>query len=575
MKTESITNNRSFYLNRREQKRNVVFYGRVSTEHEAQLDAFENQMQWYDEQARYHPNWNVIRKYVDKGITGTQAKKRPSFMKMINDAQSGEFDLIVTREVCRFARNTVDTLQYTRDLKANGVEVYFIEDNIWTMDGDGELRLTIMATLAQEESRKTSERVKAGQKISRENGVLYGSGNVLGYDRVDGTYVINEEQAETVQLIYFCYLQGLGMNSIAYELCKLERKNSIGNVKWDASSIGRILKNPIYKGVMRYGRYKSSDYLTQKRVVEHDVTKYSYALGDFTPIITEDDWDSVQQIINKKSQIVAGYKRGKKFSEDVWIRKLQCSCGYSCRRDNWRTNKNGEKIYGYRCYNQANFGSKKNRERRGLNSEGCCDNKTIADWKLELMAKKVFEQVWVYRKETVIELYQTISELYVADEKLSESEMKKIKNNINKTQKKIDNLIEMRAEGEIDKEEYFRTKTKLDEQLKLFNNELNKTSKQNNGKEKISENLKIIYDTLNEYIDFSKDKIAREIIDKFVIKIKSCENSVFKWTLNLLGYQDENNGFLCSIEGRKNNPTFISFDEKKSIPFINSATGCY
>lgn len=121
-------------------------------------------------------------KYIDEGITGTLAKKRPAFMQMIEDAKEQRFDLIVTREVCRFARNTVDTLALTRELRSYGVEVYFVSDNIWTMDGDGELRLAIMATLAQEESRKISERVRAGQAISRENGVLYGTGNIIGYN---------------------------------------------------------------------------------------------------------------------------------------------------------------------------------------------------------------------------------------------------------------------------------------------------------------------------------------------------------------------------------------------------------
>lgn len=163
--------------------------------------------------------------YEDEGITGTQAKNRPAFMQMIEDAKNGDFNLIVTREVCRFARNTVDTLVMTRELKNYGVEVYFVEDNIWTMDGDGELRLTIMATLAQEESRKISARVRAGQKISRDNGVLYGSGNIIGYDRVDGTYVINEEQAETVQMIFDLYLEGLGETKICKELCRRQRKD--------------------------------------------------------------------------------------------------------------------------------------------------------------------------------------------------------------------------------------------------------------------------------------------------------------------------------------------------------------
>ena len=156
----------------KDRDRRIAFYGRVSTQHEAQVDALGNQMQWYDDQLRYHPNWQVINRYIDEGITGTSAKKRPAFMQMISDAKRGKFDLIVTREVCRFARNTVDTLQLTRELRNFGVEVFFVSDNIWTMDGDGELRLSIMATMAQEESRKISERVLAGQKISRQKGVL-------------------------------------------------------------------------------------------------------------------------------------------------------------------------------------------------------------------------------------------------------------------------------------------------------------------------------------------------------------------------------------------------------------------
>ena len=154
---------------------------------------------------------------------------------MIEDARQGKFDLIVTREVCRFARNTVDTLTFTRELKNLGIEVYFVEDNIWTMDGDGELRLTLMATLAQDESRKISERVRTGQYISRENGVLYGNGNILGYDRVGSTYVINPEQAETVTIIYDYYLHGYGIKKIVNELYCLERRDSSGNVE-----VGRL-----------------------------------------------------------------------------------------------------------------------------------------------------------------------------------------------------------------------------------------------------------------------------------------------------------------------------------------------
>ena len=211
----------------------------------------------------------VLRKYVDEGITGTQAKKRPAFLQMIQDAKQKKFDLIVTREVCRFARNTVDTLVVTRDLKNYGVEVYFVEDNIWTMDGDGELRLTIMATLAQEESRKTSERVRAGQKISRDKGVLYGNGNILGY---------------------------------------------------------------------------------------------MYVKGDFEPIISEEQWERCKQIREQRKRKVHYFSldgdvihtAGIHASGDVWVKKLKCRCGYRMRRNKWRKNKNGDIIYGYKCYNQLN-----------------------------------------------------------------------------------------------------------------------------------------------------------------------------------------------------------------------------
>nr|MBR6100790.1 recombinase family protein [bacterium] len=197
-------------------KRKVAIYARVSTEHEAQLSALENQIQDYNDLLAKHPEWELYDKYIDEGITGTSVKKRKNFMRMLKDAEKGCFDLIITREVSRFARNTVDTLQETRKLKKMGVEVFFKEDNIWTLnDEDGELRLTIMATLAQNESKKTSQRVKAGMKISYENGVVYGTGNILGYDRVGKEMIINKEQAETVKMIFELYLKGYGSKKIA------------------------------------------------------------------------------------------------------------------------------------------------------------------------------------------------------------------------------------------------------------------------------------------------------------------------------------------------------------------------
>lgn len=165
----------------------VAVYARVSTEHEAQINALENQLEWYKIECSRHSDWEIVEVYVDQGITGTQAQKRPEFLRMMEDARKDKFDLIITREVSRFARNTVDALSYTRQMKAMGVDVLFINDGINTAADDGELRLSLMSSMAQDESRKISERVKAGQKISRERHILYGNGNILGYRRVNGT----------------------------------------------------------------------------------------------------------------------------------------------------------------------------------------------------------------------------------------------------------------------------------------------------------------------------------------------------------------------------------------------------
>ena len=246
-------------------KRKVAIYARVSTEHEAQLSALENQVQYYDGILKQHHDCILYDRYIDEGITGTSTNRRKNFMRMIEDAREGRFDLIVTREVSRFARNTVDALQETRKLKKIGVEVYFTEDNIWTFnDEDGELKLTIMATLAQNESKKTSQRVKAGQMISFQNGVIYGTGNILGYDKVGKDLIVNEEQAEIVRFIYSEYLNGKGTVSIADELTRREAKTSTGLTNWSAAYISRVLRNPFYSGTIVYRKSYIPDYLEQK-----------------------------------------------------------------------------------------------------------------------------------------------------------------------------------------------------------------------------------------------------------------------------------------------------------------------
>ena len=550
--TNTFTPYSTAYLLDRNRERKIVFYGRVSTEHEAQLAALENQMQWYDDQAKYHPNWTVLDKYIDEGITGTQAKKRPAFMQMIEDAKQGEFDLIVTREVCRFARNTVDTLVVTRELKNYGVEVYFVEDNIWTMDGDGELRLTIMATLAQEESRKISERVRAGQKISRDNGVLYGSGNIIGYDRVNGTYVINEDQAETVRIIFDLYLEGLGETKICKELCKRQRKDGHGNVSWSVSKISRILRNATYMGYKCYLKSYSNNYLEQKRIKNLDESTYLYIKGDFEPIISEEIFRRCEEIRKSRTtkMIVNKGERtyGKKASQDVWLRKLRCACGSTFRKNKWRTNQRGDTVFGYQCYNQVNNGSKSFREKNGLNVDGYCDVRMIGDWKLDLMAKKIFETIWTDRKESVIQAYKLLNECFQSNTQNNKAAISALQGKIARTTARLDNLISMRADGEISKEQFKSMQQKATEELEALNAELKRiTTETKEGESSLD--MAAIQSALDEILDFSKPTINEKLIDKFVSRITPIDNGHYRWDLNFAPGPKQ--AIIGHIEGRK------------------------
>lgn len=560
----------------RNRHRKMVFYGRVSTEHEAQMAALENQIEWYDDQAKYHPNWEVLNKYIDEGITGTQAKKRPAFLQMIEDAKKGKFDLIVTREVCRFARNTVDTLVTTRELKNIGVEVYFVEDNIWTMDGDGELRLTIMATLAQEESRKTSERVKAGQHISRQQGMVYGRGNILGYNRkAKSTYTINPEQAETVRMIFDMYLQGeMGASKIANELTRLGRKNASGLVKWSPCVITRIVNNPTYMGYQAYGKSYSNNYLEQKRILNNDFSTYMLVKSDYEPIITEEEWYRCQEIKQRRVTKTIGVStdgkkkqpnHGKNETKDLWATKLKCRCGASFRRNRWHKNNNAPWSYGYLCYNRLNNGSAQKRRDAGLDDTGYCDQTEIPDWKLEMMGKMIMEQVWRTKAEDIKLACKILQECYKPDSKSPRQNKSVMLANIEKLKSKKDILLDMRSDGEITKEEFLKKKEDIDKKISQLTAEYEKDDCPTESDEAGLE-LGKIESALNELIDFSQPVLSREIYQKFVSKVTPYSKTHYRWYLNLDGKGAQTAD--VKVNGRKSNAA-VAFCDEGEIPPVH------
>ena len=231
-------------------RQRVAAYVRVSTDDDEQLESFQSQKKYYQEKISENRDWVMVGIYADEAITGTKVDKREQFQRMIQDCMEGKIDVIMTKSVSRFSRNTVDILQYVRLLKERGIAVIFEKENINTMTEQGEMMLTLMGTLAQNEVESTSKNVKMGIKMKMKRGELMGFNGCLGYDYhpEDKTITVNEAEAETVRLIFELYLQGYGTYTIARRLTELGRVNKKGQVKWTDSGVRGIIKNEKYKG---------------------------------------------------------------------------------------------------------------------------------------------------------------------------------------------------------------------------------------------------------------------------------------------------------------------------------------
>ena len=510
-------------------KRKVAIYARVSTEHEAQLSALENQVQYYDDILKKNPDWILYDRYIDEGITGTSTKKRKNFMRMMEDAKAGSFDLKVTREVSRFARNTVDTLQETRKLKNSGVEVYFIEDNIWTFnDEDGELKLTIMATLAQNESKKTSQRVKAGQMISFQKGVFYGTGNILGYNKVGKDLVVNEEQAEIVKFIYSEYLSGKGTVKIADELTKMEVQTSMELTNWSASYVSRVLRNPFYCGTIVYRKSYIPDYLEQKHKMNYGEVEQVIVGGKHEPLVSKEDFKKVQQIMDSHSRpIKLGRKQTLGYSKNLWSKKLLCECGSNFNRKIYHKNKDGT-TYCYICYN------KKSRPKNRF--KDTCDMKEVPEWKLQYMAEYIFRNLTQNsdnRKQLFERLMKGVDIDAHPEIKIQER-INKLKQLIEKETEKFDRLIDTYLDKTIDLNMYDMFKKKLTSRIEKYKIEILELEKKCESIEPLEVRIENAKKSIRRLLDINYyNGVDDKIIDEFVERI-IVHKDYFEWKLNFI-----------------------------------------
>ena len=325
-----------------QKKRKVAGYARVSTDHEEQLTSYEAQLDYYTNYIKGHDDWEFAGMYSDEGISATSTAHREGFKKMVEDALAGKIDLIITKSVSRFARNTVDSLSTIRKLKENGTECYFEKENIWTFDSKGELLLTIMSSLAQEESRSISENVTWGHRKRFADGkVSVAYSNFLGFDKgEDGNLVVNREQAKIIKEIFGLFLAGYSFSGIAKEMMRKGYKTGMGNEKWTAGAVRGILTNEKMKGDALLQKGFTTDYLTKKyKKNEGEVPQY-YVEDNHEAIIPRGMFDLVQVEIEKRLSSHEKYCGMSIFSSR--IKCSDCGCWYGSKV--WHSNDKYRKV---------------------------------------------------------------------------------------------------------------------------------------------------------------------------------------------------------------------------------------
>ena len=308
----------------------VTYYARVSSESDEQLNSLDNQIAYYEDLIRRNRAWTYIQGYVDEGLSGISTKKRKHFNEMIADAKEGAFDLIITKEISRFARNTLDSLQYTRELLGWGVGVFFQNDNINTLDEDAELRLTIMSSIAQDELRKLSSRVKFGHQQAIKSNVVLGNSRIFGYKKDEKRLVIDESQAPMVRDLFRLYATGeYSMKQLETLFYEQGYRNYNGN-KIAHTTMSGIISNPKYEGYYVGNKVRIVDMFTKKQkfLPPEEWVMFKDETGEIVPaIVSEELWDKANEVLTRRSEDVKN-RQGICNHANLLTGKLYCAhCG--------------------------------------------------------------------------------------------------------------------------------------------------------------------------------------------------------------------------------------------------------
>lgn len=480
-------------------KLRVTDYARVSTDHLEQKKSLQNQVEHFEQYIKENPNWTYIKGYVDDGITGTSDVKRDNFMKMIEDARSGKFDLIVTKEISRFSRNTLDSIKYTRELLSYGVAVLFVNDNINTAMPDSELRLTIMASMAQDEIRRLSERVKFGMNRAIERGEILGNDMLYGYKKDKDTGVLNiiEDEAKVVRKLYELYaVEELSLSKIA-KILNSEGLKTCQGKKWCISTISRMIENPKYKGFYCAKKTEIVDYMTKKiKYFEKDDWVIYEDKTRIPPIIDEDLWERANTRLITRKKAFSERKEDKSIYKNRYLYSAKIYCGQHNTVFHRREFRKNKKDITWVCSEYLK------------NGKATCDSPNIRESELDDIFKDLISKLQIDSKDIIETLMNYYKHLEI-DTGIDEEILLREKE-INNLYTKKDKILELSIGGSLSNEEFY-------ERNNLFNDRINTLTKELNQFKLDKDKIKSITDKTKELESILKTKVnSKSTITKII-----------------------------------------------------------
>lgn len=522
----------------------VAAYCRVSTDSEDQLNSYKSQVQYYTDLIKANSEWSLADIYADEAITGTQVTKREDFQRLINDCMNGDIDLIVTKSISRFARNTLDTLKYVRMLKEKGIAVFFEEENINTLTMDGELLLVILSSVAQQEVENISANVKKGLKMKMQRGELVGFQGCLGYDYhpEDKSISINEEEAEIVKYIFNRYIEGAGGSVIAQELQNLGYKTKRGSKTWAETTVIGIIKNEKYKGDILMGKTFTLDPISKRRLDNFGEEDQFYIRDHHEAIISDEVFDAAQEILKRRAKprrLGTDGKREKFSRKYAFSCMIECGyCGSTLTRRTWHSGSQYNKII-WQCVTATKKGKKFCPDSKGI-AEEIIEQAFIESYRLLCQNNKDVLDEFIARTEEALSATNAGKQLAKTDKDIKALEAKRAK------------LVDMHLEEIIDRETYEAKYLNLSQQIE----QLISTRQ---GLQEASETENTMKRRISEFRKTLEQNKVLETFDRYVF-----ESIVEKVIVG--GYDEEGNkdpamitfiyktGFKNSVDGTNYKP---------------------